>query len=179
MLASLLQSSIAALSADAAAQFAAGYLYGITTMDKRDYIVGAFGNPGCFKFDKDLNSTMDQAIADMKKGDNDAAMKEWDKTKKPFEAAMADCKDVNSTFESLEKYKEEVLARKDIKDYLNDHYLKHKAEIDDALKKEIGAWELGVYFDSGMFAGYVMKYYGLAPSDMKGSEETRDPMAPA
>jgi hypothetical protein len=40
MLSSLLQSSIAALPAEAAAQFTAGYLYGITAEDKRDYIVG-------------------------------------------------------------------------------------------------------------------------------------------
>ena len=59
MLSSLLQSSLAGISADAAAQFTAGYLYGITAKDKRDYIVG------CFKNDSDLNNTMDTAMADM------------------------------------------------------------------------------------------------------------------
>ena len=63
MLSTLLNSSITAISGDAAAQFSAGYLYGITSKDERDYMVG------CFMTDADLNDAIDQAMADYKKGD--------------------------------------------------------------------------------------------------------------
>ena len=120
-------------------------------------------------------------MADSKKGDNDAAQKAWEKTKKPYETAMADCKDVAQAFEDIEKFKDDVLARKDVKDYLDARYKKYKAEIDKSFENEIGQWDLGVYFNSGMFAGYGMQYYGLAPERKaeEATEETRDPMAPA
>ena len=58
---------VAGISLDAAAQFTAGYLYGITAKDERDYIVK------CFKNDVELNNIIDTAMADQKKGDNDGS----------------------------------------------------------------------------------------------------------
>ena len=157
MLSNLLQSSLAGMSADAASRFTAGYLYGITSLDKTEYIVK------CFKDDADLNNIMDAAMGDMKRGDADGAQKEWAKTEKLYEAAMADCNDVAKSFQDLEQYKEDVLARKDAKEFLEANYKKYQSEIEKSMANEVGQWDLGVYFNSGMFAGYSMQYYGLAP----------------
>jgi hypothetical protein len=97
---------------DAAAEFTAGYLFGITYEEKKDYILQ------CFKNNADLNNIIDTAIADEKKGDSEGAKKEWEKTEKLFEAAMADCKDVAEDFEALKQYEQKVLARPDAKEFI-------------------------------------------------------------
>ena len=150
MISSLLQSSLAGISMDAAAQFTAGYLYGITSKDERDYIVKCFNN------DAELNNIIDTAMADQKKGDNDGAQKEWQKTQKMYETDMAGCKDVAKDFEDLKKYEDDVLARSDAKEFIEANIKKYSAEIDKAETEKLGEWEKGVYFNSGMFAGYSM-----------------------
>lgn len=139
-----------ALSADAAAQFSAGYLYGITYKDKRDYIVGCFANSA------DLNTAIDNAMADYAKGDNDSAEKEWEKASPLYETAMADCADVADDFAALKKFEDDFLAQADAKDQIEANMKKYKAEIEKNGGLEISEWQKGVYFNSGMFAGYTM-----------------------
>ena len=70
-------------------------------------------------------------------------------------------------------------------EFLEANAKKYASEIDKAIANEVGQWDLGVYFNSGMFAGYGMQYYGLAPprnppSPVKPEqepEEKRDPKA--
>ena len=75
MLSALIKPLITTLSEDAAAQFSAGYLYGVTSKDKRDYIVGCFNN------NDELNEKIDRAISDEGRGDMDAALSEWNEAK--------------------------------------------------------------------------------------------------
>ena len=91
-------------SEDAAAQFSAGYLYGILNKDKRDYIVD------CFKNNDDLNATIDRAMADYVNGDNEKADKEWKAAEPLYKVALADCEEVTDDFATLKKYKVDFLA---------------------------------------------------------------------
>ena len=157
MLSHLVQSSLTAVSMDAAAQFSAGYLYGITSKDKRDYIVD------CFKNDASLNATIDRAMADYMKGDNDSAEKEWQTASPLFEKAMGSCDKITDDFAALKKYEDDVLARSDAKEFIDANMKKYKDEIEKSGSLEVSEWEKGVHFNSGMFAGYTMQYIGLAP----------------
>jgi len=76
---------------------------------------------------------------------------------------MADCKDVAKDFEDLKKYQDDVLARSDAKEFIDARMKQYEAEIEKAEKNKLSEWELGVYFNSGMFSGYSMQYMGLAP----------------
>ena len=40
---------------------------------------------------------------------------------------------------------------------------KYADQIKQSGENQIGEWQKGVYFNSGMFAGYTMQYMGLAP----------------
>ena len=173
MLSALLSKSLY-LSEDAAAQFSAGYLYGITSEDKRDYIVG------CFKNDAELNNTIDRAIADQASGDQAASDKEWKSAKSLYETAMANCTEVAAAFEQLKKYEEDVMARPDAEDFIEANMKKYADQITQSGENEVEEWQKGAYFNSGMFSGYTMQYLGLAPPrgwSLTSSE--RDSMAPA
>ena len=162
---------------DAAAKFTAGYLFGITYKDEKDYILS------CFKNDADLNNIIDAAMADEKKGDYEASQKEWEKTQKLFETDMGDCKDVAKDFEALKKFEEDVLARPDAKEYIQSRMEKYKTELEDNSKNKVAVWGHGAYFTAGQLSGYSMMYLGLAPPHPKGptaeSTSDRDPTAPA
>ena len=65
MLSALIKSQVSAISEDAAAHFAAGYLFEVVQQNKEDYIVGCFANN-----DK-LNEILDQM-------NDDIEDKNWD-----------------------------------------------------------------------------------------------------
>ena len=95
MLSALLKQQALAVSDDAAAQFSAGYLYGVTAQDKRDYILGCFAN------DATLNEMLDQFHDDVVRQDWEACKKDGDASKPLFETAMAACDELSSLGEAL------------------------------------------------------------------------------
>ena len=177
MLSSLMSASTGALSADAAAQFYAGYVWGVKAEDKRNEIVG------CFKTDTDLNTMLDTIMADYKKGDTKDADSLWEKADPHFAVSLQKCtKDsIYDEYKDLDKYTKDVMNRKDAKDFLEARYKKYKAMIDQRAGFMIDSWTNGVYFDAGMYNGQINQYMGLVKSpydEELEADKKRDELAP-
>ena len=157
MLSALIRQQVSTISEDAAAQFTAGYLYGVTAQDKRDYIVSCFAN------NTTLNETLDQMNKDLIDKNWDAVKKDSDKTQPLYETAMAGCDEVSSIEEALKKYESDFWAQENAQEIYDANAEKYAAQIEESLKNWTDRWNLGVYFDAGMFAGYVNQYLGTAP----------------
>ena len=177
MLSSLMSASTGALSADAAAQFYAGYVWGVKAEDKRNDIVA------CFKNDTDLNDMLDTIMADYKKGDISAGDAEWEKADPHFDVSLQKCtkNSIYDEYKELDKYAKDVLSAKDADKFLEARYKKYKAMIDQRSGFMIDSWTNGVYFDAGMYNGQINQYMGLVKSpydDELEADSKRDPMAP-
>ena len=98
MLSALIKQQASSISEDAAAQFVAGYFYGVTTQDKRDYIVGCFANNAT------LNETLDRLNDEIANQDWDAAKKDSEDSKALYETALAGCDEILAIGEALDKY---------------------------------------------------------------------------
>jgi hypothetical protein len=172
MLSALLTGSVhAAVADDAAAEFAAGYLWGTKAEDKRPYIVG------CFETDKDLNDLVDGIMDDYSKGDVSSADKKWNDAAPKFKKAMSKCDDVKGEFKDLSDYSKNV-DKKTIKARTQ----KYQAEIGQLGGEMVERWQTGVYFDAGMYDGQISQYMGLVPNpypDMVFADDEQDATAPA
>jgi hypothetical protein len=172
MLSALLTGSVhAAVADDAAAEFAAGYLWGTKAEDKRPYIVG------CFETDKDLNDLVDGIMDDYSKGDVSSADKKWNDAAPKFKKAMSKCDDVKGEFKDLSDYSKNV-DKKTIKARTQ----KYQAEIGQLGGEMVERWQTGVYFDAGMYDGQISQYMGLVPNpypDMVFADDAQNPEAPA
>ena len=83
---------------DAAATFAAGYLWGVERGDKLSYILS------CFVTDTELNQILDDIMADYAKGDSKSGDDGWDKAEPRFKKALTPCTDVADEFHGLNQY---------------------------------------------------------------------------
>ena len=77
------------------------------------------------------------------------------------------------------------MSRSDIDDFLAKRYTEYKAEIDQFSEIMLTRWDNGVYFDAGMYDGYIAQRMGLVESPYnfgyEGGEDgpERDMMGPA
>lgn len=98
---------------------------------------------------------------------------------------MTGCTEVADDFQALEQYKEDFMAQKDFYEKFEANVEKYAEQINKSFSLEILEWQQGVYFNSGMFAGYIQQYYGLAPPlsppepSIEESATDRDAFAPA
>ena len=114
---------------DAGMEFAAGYLWGTKSEDKRPYIAG------CFKTDTDLNDMLDTIMDDYSKGDHKSADKKWSKVNEKFEAALDACDEVKQEFKDLSDYSKNVS-----RDTIKKRAAKYDAEIKQLGPQMIQAW---------------------------------------
>ena len=180
MLASLFKGATTTLPADTAVQFYAGYLWAVKEEDKRDEIVA------CFKNDSDLNDMLADMMKADKEGRSEDAKKIFDDSRSHWDTALKGCtKDsIYDEYEALDKFTEDVMSRSDIDDYLAMRYKEYKADIDSFTGTMLTLWDEGVYFNAGMYDGYIAQRMGLVQSpynDLEGADDgpKRDMMGPA
>ena len=169
MLSALMQGTVAAIGDDAAAEFAAGYLWGTKQEDKRPYIMS------CFNTDTDLNNILDQIMTDYSRGDVESGDKRWSDAEPKFQKAIKPCTEVSGEFKDLSDYAKNI-SKKTIKARAD----KYKSEINQIGAQMVNSWQSGVYFDAGMFDGQISAYMGLVPNpypDMLEVDSQRDPEA--
>ena len=88
---------------DAAAQFSAGYLYGTTSIDKREYILG------CFQPNDALTDILNSMNGALKKKDFLVAQMLASDSEPLFEQALANCTDVTGALANLKAYREKFM----------------------------------------------------------------------
>ena len=150
------------LPGDAAAQFAAGLLYGNSqgTIDKRDYIVGCtWGN---YFRDRKLA----KAFTKYNEGDIAKGNRAMDKAEPWWRLSMLTCWETNHYFRAMNKAKEAFLARDDYQEVAQANYEANKAYVDQQWANCLLTWNQGVYFNAGMFYGYVGAALMKTPEEM-------------
>ena len=183
MLANLFKISTSSLPAETAAQYYAGYLWAVKQEDKRDEIVS------CFKTDINLNDMLQKIMDADREGKTEDAKKLWSKAESHWTKSLKECtKDsIYDEYKALDQYTKDVMSRKDIDDFLAKRYTEYKAEIDQFSEIMLTRWDNGVYFDAGMYDGYIAQRMGLVESPYlynfgyEGGEDgpERDMMGPA
>ena len=128
---------------DAAAAFAAGYLFGVERGDKFSYILS------CFTTDTELNQILDDIMADYAKGDTKSGDAGWDLAEPRFKIALTPCTDVAAEFNALDQYTQDVLARPDAEDFINARALEYEDIINFEGGEMIYYWNIGNYFYAG------------------------------
>ena len=137
---------------DAPAQFAAGMLYGVNRKDKRDYILS------CFTPSQALTSKLTKIVDLYSRGWwplGEAEMRwEYDHL---WADSMEKCDKTNEYFvDFFDTYDE--LMRKPLAGY---YRIKNYLANEELIKRDFGyftsEYDLGVYFNSGMFYGEAMK----------------------
>jgi len=113
-----MQGTVAGIADDAAAEFAAGYLWGTKQEDKRPYIVS------CFATDEDLNNILDQIMTDYSRGDVESGDKRWNDAEPKFQNAINPCSEVSGEFKDMSDYAKNI-SKKTIKARME----KYQAEI--------------------------------------------------
>ena len=111
MLASLFKgATTTTVPADTAAQFYAGFLWGITLEDKQNEIVS------CFKNDSDLNDMLADMIEAGREGKSEDAKKLFDDSRSHWDASLKVCtKDsIYDEYVALDQFTETVMSRSDI-----------------------------------------------------------------
>ena len=115
------------------------------------------------------------------------AKKLWRDSESHWKTALKGC-DTDSIFDEfkdLDQYTKDVMSRSDIDDYLNQRYTEYKTEIDSFSSEMLKQWGEGVYFNAGMYDGYIAQRMGLVESPynfgFEGGEDgpERDMMGPA
>jgi hypothetical protein len=181
MLANLFKGVTTTLPAETAAEYYAGYLWAVKEEDKRDEIVG------CFKTDNDLNDMLSKIMDADREGKTEDAKKLWEKAESHWSTSLKECTEdsVYDEYKALDKFTKDVMSRSDIDDYLAKRYTEYKAEIDQFSGIMLTRWDNGVYFDAGMYDGYIAQRMGLVESPynfgFEGGEDgpERDMMGPA
>ena len=140
-----------ASQSDGAAQWVAGYLYGVTgrRVDKRDEILA------CWTSVEGLDDLVDEYMLDLSKGDYKAlsdlgTSDEWTQS---FATAMAACDEPNKVFDKVNKEQAAFWNRSDAQDLMKANYQANKAFVDLETQRAVTQWTVGVYFDAGMFVG--------------------------
>ena len=168
MLANLFKGATASLPKDTAAQFYAGYLWAVKEEDKRDEIVACFAN------DSDLNDMLLKIMDASKEGRVDDAKQLWKDSESHWETALKGCDtdSIYTEFKDLDKFTKDVMSRDDIDDYLNMRYTEYKNDVDSFSATMLTLWDQGVYFNAGMYDGYIAQRMGLVESPY--NEELED-----
>lgn len=132
---------------DAVAQWTAGYLYGITAQrdDKRNYIVG------CMDKNEKLTKLLYSMMKDQCEGNTAQFMCKLDAAWPMFRDNMSECNETNETFSKVEKFYKDFELNPKSSEIQEDNYTKKKAVIDQYAGFICRQWNIGVFFDSGMF----------------------------
>lgn len=134
-----------------AAQWAAGYLYGVTgrRLDLRDDIVS------CWTDVDGLDDLVDQYMNDVQTGQYKDLneLSRSDDWINGFSQAMASCDKPGEAFDKVNKELIAFAKRPDAEDLMKANYQANKAFIDLETQRAVTQWTLGVYFDAGMFVG--------------------------
>jgi len=138
----------------APSQFVSGWLYGTTLMDKRMDIMK------CYKVSDDLTNTLYDAMEAYISGDQktgDAKMKD---TKPLYETALKGCDaEITGAMKKIADQADALIGRKDWDKLAKKIYDDNKVMIDRDVDLELREWKQGVFFNSGMFAGYVEEIF--------------------
>mmetsp|Transcript_1247 Transcript_1247/g.1653 ORF Transcript_1247/g.1653 Transcript_1247/m.1653 type:complete len:181 (-) Transcript_1247:188-730(-) len=136
---------------DAAAQWAAGLLYGASkgTIDKRDYIVGCSWSSPIVK--RQLTKAYDHYEA----GEHQEGNKHMKKAEPWWRLSMATCWKTNKHFNRMHRAKNEFFNRDDWKDIVQGNYDENRDYIDQQWAYSLKSWDEGVYFNAGMFYAYT------------------------
>ena len=152
--------------ASAPAQFVAGWYYGLTHEDDRDYILD------CYAPSEDLTNALYDGMEAYMKGDTETGDKKMADTKPLFETALATCTKVSAAFEEWGKKFDDLKARSDWDQISKQIYEDNKALVDRNVGFEFEAWKEGVYFNSGMFAGSIeYLFLSKAPKEEDNFEQ--------
>ena len=96
------------------------------------------------------------------------------------------CGDIIDDYNKIKKYEQDVFARPDAKDYINQIIQKNKEQIESCEVRKIELWNDGSYFASGTYAAMAAEEMGIIPPNPSPWDNTvmtdgsdRDPYAPA
>ena len=131
----------------APAQFAAGWYYGVTSIDKRDDILD------CFASSDDLTNDLYDAMEAYIAGDSQEGDKKMKDSKLLWDTAMANCGETAVAMGKISREFDEIQARSDWDKVSKEIYMANKDVIDRDIGLELSQWTDGVFFNSGMFAG--------------------------
>ena len=154
------------LGPEDSAQFSAGFLYGwsLHTIEKRDYIVGCANQNRVA--DWQLNEGMNKYI----EGDIDSGNWFMDGYLPWTRWAMRSCDETDDYFDQIAQQKRAFLDQDNFRDVAEANYNARKDYIDQNWSYMLTVWERGVYFDAGMFYGYVFDAIFEMPSEESVAE---------
>ena len=95
-----------------------------------------------------------------------------------YQPALAKCDQFDAEYKTVRDKAEALVQSSDWPQIAAKIYMAHKDEIAKDSELEHSSWQQGKFFDSGMYTGSIEKIF-LDNAPAVGSEETRDPMAPA
>ena len=140
----------------APAQFAAGWLYGISgqTEERRDDILA------CFEpYDK-LTKALYGAMKQYQKGNQEKGDTKMERAKKRYDTALASCpEELLDTLGSWNDKVDALTSQDNWSDVKTQIYNDNKEELDGDIANEFKTWNEGVYYNSGMFAGRFEKVF--------------------
>lgn len=130
-------------------QFVAGWLYGITTLDERDYIMQ------CYESDDMLTSFLYAAFENYFAGNEQLGDAMMHCTRPLYEKALGKCDKSADVLTKLDQYYVKWESQPNADELKKKAYEANK----DWCDKEFGfiqkTWTEGVFFDTGMFSGQV------------------------
>ena len=137
----------------APAQFAAGWLYGVTSEDNRDEVLK------CYAKNDDLTNALYDAMEAYISGDSQTGDKKMKESKALWDTAMAGCGEIAKKMGEISDKFDEIQKRSDWDTFSKKIYETNKDVIDRDVSLELKQWEEGIFFNSGMFAGQIEKFF--------------------
>ena len=139
------------ISPDAPAQFAAGFLYGVNNIDQRDYIVG------CYEQNTRLEDRLQFIVGLYSFGVWPLGDVIMSRTRDLFGESMANCDETNPQFEQFYSVYDDFSAKPlgALATYTR-NYWANRDFVNSSMQQFVDQWNIGVYFNSGMFYAYAM-----------------------
>ena len=137
----------------APAQFFAGWFDIIVQEDERNYILD------CYTENTELTDVLYDAMEAYIAGDKSEGDAKMSDTKPLFKTAFADCGELKDQMDAWSKKFDDLTKRDDWAIISQLIYEENKDVIDRDMDLELREWKQGVYFNSGMFAGQLIKVF--------------------
>ena len=113
----------------------------------------------CYKPSDALTNTLYDAMEAYIAGDKSEGDAKMSDTKPLFKTAFADCGELKDQMDALSKKFDDLTKRDDWAIISQLIYEENKDVIDRDMDLELREWKQGVYFNSGMFAGQLIKVF--------------------
>ena len=126
----------------------------------------------CFKDDEQLTNDLYDAMEAYIAGDSKTGDQKMKESKQLWDTAMSGCGDIAEKMGKISQKFDKITQSSDWDEVSKKIYLANKDVIDRDVSLELREWTNGVFFNSGMFAGQIEKFFLEA-------EPEKDNSAPA